>query len=352
MDAFDIRDSRSARDAAVSGPLENFAGGFRAAPGARSVTSRPTLRIKRLARFGLTTSDAERLSLFYQQAIGFRQLAAGRQSGPDFERLTELEGGADSITLGLGDEVVELLQFDRPGRPYPAQATSSDLGFQHFAIVVTDIQLAYRRLASVGGWTAISTDGPQTLPASSGGVAAFKFRDPDGHPLELLAFPKSKMPQHWKYRSKKGPYLGVDHSGISVSSTERSIAFYEALGLRVAARSLNTGSEQERLDAVTDARVEVTALELAQITPHVELLCYRSVPRSESIAFRSNDVAATRLEFEANRSSSKDVTKSQALIDPDGHHLVLVASIDSPEPTQATANSISPPLPVKPESAR
>jgi catechol 2,3-dioxygenase-like lactoylglutathione lyase family enzyme len=183
-------------------------------------------------------------------------------------------------------------------------------------------------------------------------VAAFKFRDPDGHPLELLEFPDSKMPQHWKCRSKKDLFLGIDHSGISVSNSERSIAFYEALGLRVAARSLNTGSAQDRLDSVRDAQVEVTALELAQATPHVELLCYRSVPRSQSIVFRSNDVAATSLVFEAGRFSSKDVTKSQALIDPDGHHLVLVASIDSSEPTQATANSILPQLPAKPESAR
>jgi catechol 2,3-dioxygenase-like lactoylglutathione lyase family enzyme len=314
MDSLDIRNSRFAHDVPANGPLEEFAGGFRSVRSAQSVTSKPNLGIKRVARFGLTTSDAERLSLFYQQAVGFRQLAAGRRSGPDFERLTELEGGADSITLGLGDEFVELLQFDRPGRPYPDVAASSDLCFQHFAIVVTDIKLAYQRLSSVGGWTAISTDGPQTLPASSGGVTAFKFRDPDGHPMELLAFPDGKSPEHWKARSKGDLFLGIDHSGISVSNSERSIAFYEALGLRVAARSLNTGSEQERLDAVSGAQVEVTALELPQTTPHVELLCYRSVPRSENVVFCSNDVTATRLVFEANRSSSKDVTKSQALI--------------------------------------
>lgn len=35
------------------------------------------------------------------------------------------------------------------------------------------------------------------LPESSGGVTAFKFRDPDGHPLELLAFPDGKVPSRW-----------------------------------------------------------------------------------------------------------------------------------------------------------
>ncbi len=316
------------------------------------MTSMPDLEIKRLARFWLTTFDAKRLSIFYQHAVGFRRLSAGRRSGPDFERLTESEGGADSITLGLGDEVVELLQFDRPGQPYPGAAASSNLCFQHFAIVVTDIQLAHRRLSTVGGWIAISTDGPQTLPASSGGVAAFKFRDPDGHPLELLAFPDSKMPQHWKCRSKKDLFLGIDHSGISVSNSERSIAFYEALGLRVAARSLNTGSEQERLDAVRDAQVEVTALELAQTTPHVELLCYRSAPRRENTVLRSNDVAATRMVFEIDRSSPEKVMNSQALLDPDGHHVVIVAPVESLLPAKIIANPGSPPVAFKPESAR
>ena len=266
--------------------------------------------------------------------------------------MTGLEGGADSLTLGLGDEVVELLRFDQPGRPYPFTHASTDLCFQHFAIVVTDIQAAYQRLCSVGGWTAISTDGPQKLPESSGGVTAFKFRDPDGHPLELLAFPDNKLPERWKSRPKSDLFLGIDHSAITVSDSWRSIAFYTALGLRVASRSLNTGSEQERLDAVRDAVVEVTALALAQATPHVELLCYRSAPPGESIAFRSNDIAATRMVFEVDGWSSEDVTNPQALLDPDGHHLMIAAPINGFPPAKAIASAGSPPACFKPESAR
>ncbi len=85
------------------------------------------------------------------------------------------------------------------------------------------------------------------------------------------------MPEHWKIRASGNLFLGIDHSAISVADSAASIAFYEGLGLRVAARSLNTGPEQERLDAVKHARVEVTALEPEQTTPHLELLCYRSV---------------------------------------------------------------------------
>jgi catechol 2,3-dioxygenase-like lactoylglutathione lyase family enzyme len=315
------------------------------------VTPMRNVSIKRLAYFGLTTSDAEGLSAFYQQAMGFRRLAAGRRAGPDFERLTGLEGGADSLTLGLGDEVVELLEFDRPGRPYSDGAKSSDLCFQHFAIIVTDIRLAYQRLSSVGGWTAISTDGPQKLPLSSGGVTAFKFRDPDGHPLELLAFPEGKPPERWRAQSKSDLFLGIDHSAICVSDSERSIVFYENLGLRTASRALNTGIEQEQLDAVIDAQVEVTALEPKLATPHVELLCYRSVRRGGDVVLRSNDIAATRLVFEGDEPPLENPINSDALVDPDGHHLVILASNGS-FPPKVTGDAGSLPVSSKPELPR
>ena len=192
--------------------------------------SMPRTQIRRLASFGLTTPDARRLSEFYQHALGFRVLETGRRSGPNFERLMGVTGGASAIFLGLGDEVVELLQFDRPGRLYPSGAVSSDLCFQHFAIVVADIQLAYQRLISFGGWTAISTDGPQQLPASSGGVTAFKFRDPDGHPLEFLGFSDGQMPAYWKMKANGNLFLGIDHSAISVADSAAGINVLSRFG--------------------------------------------------------------------------------------------------------------------------
>lgn len=308
----------------------------------------PRARIRRLASFGLTTPDAHQLSEFCENALDFRLLGIERRSGPDFERLMGVEGGASAIILGLGDEVVELLQFDRPGRLYPDGATSSDLCFQHFAVVVADIHLAYQKLISAGSWTAISTDGPQQLPTSSGGVTAFKFRDPDGHPLELLAFPDGQLPAHWQRRPKGKLFLGIDHSAISVSDNAASLAFYEGLGLRVAARSLNTGIEQERLDAVKAPRVEVTTLEPEQATPHIELLSYRSVLRGETNVVHSEDVAATRLVFEANGPSAEGAIAPQGLIDPDGHHLVILAPI-SASSTKAPANNGLSPGFVEPE---
>lgn len=281
------------------------------------MTALAQIAVQRLARFVLVTQDAARLCRFYEQAMGFCRLAAGRHS--------ESGTGADSITLVLGREFVELLQFHVPGRPYPDAASASDPCFQHFAIAVADIDKAYRRLCRVAGWRAISTGGPQLLPASSGGVSAFKFRDPDGHPLELLEFPEGRSPARWRARPNRELFLGIDHSAIAVSDSARSSTFYEALGLRRVARSLNSGSEQANLDGVGHPHVEVTALAPRQATPHVELLCYRSAAHHAKAALRDNDVAATRLIFEVDRHTLENRPSRQTLIDPDGHHLVLVA---------------------------
>jgi hypothetical protein len=79
------------------------------------------------------------------------------------------------------------------------------------------------------------------------------------------------------------------------------------------------------------------------------LLCYRSVTRSEHTVVRSNDVAATRLVFEADGPSSEGATAPQGLIDPDGHHLVISAPINVSSPTKVLANAGSSPRFVKPE---
>jgi catechol 2,3-dioxygenase-like lactoylglutathione lyase family enzyme len=274
----------------------------------------------RLARFSLTTRAADRLGEFYARALGFRSLSVEHHSGAEFERSMGVADGARGLVLGLGGQVVELLEFATPGRLYPEHAASSDIAFQHVAIVVGDMSAAYERLRGVAGWRSITTGGPQRLPKSSGGVTAFKFRDPDGHPLELLAFPEGKAPPPWRGARGDGPCLGIDHSAISVSDTARSTAFYQALGLSVTAGSHNQGPEQARLDGLAAPDVEVMALSPLEPTPHVELLCYRLRARAPAIHQRNNDIAASRLVLEA---AGDGATVRRSLFDPDGHHLLI-----------------------------
>jgi catechol 2,3-dioxygenase-like lactoylglutathione lyase family enzyme len=297
-----------------------------------AVSSGDAPRARRLLRFSLTTGNIARLAVFYQQAFECRTLGAQHVSGADFQSLMGVTGGAQRMTLQLGYELVELLQFDRPGQPYPQPSAASDLWFQHFAIVVTDMDRAFARLSRVKGWTAISSAGPESLPASSGGVSAFKFRDPDGHPLELLAFAPGRVPAAWQPTRAGALYLGVDHSAISVADSARSTAFYEALGLTPGAQSLNQGVEQARLDGLATPAVEVSALALAQGVAHLELLCYRGVVRAGPVALHNNDVAATRLVFETTQPlpGIAGARSHRGLVDPDGHHLQLVSPAAGP----------------------
>jgi catechol 2,3-dioxygenase-like lactoylglutathione lyase family enzyme len=278
----------------------------------------------RIVRFSLTSIDAQTLRGFYEQAFGFRCVARRRHSGAEFERLMDVASTATSLSLMLGHEAVELLEFDSPGRAYPTSPTSSDLAFQHLALVVANMEAAYRRLLEVPGWTRISQAGPELLPESSGSVTAFKFRDPEGHPLELLAFPKRSTPIQWRGAAPNDLFLGVDHSAISVSDTARSLAFYARLGMRASTQSLNSGPEQQLLDALDRPEVNVTALSLHGRGPHLELLCYlNSTPAAPVL--HNNDVAATRTVFETASAQAASAGLEYCLRDPDGHHVQVIS---------------------------
>jgi catechol 2,3-dioxygenase-like lactoylglutathione lyase family enzyme len=282
--------------------------------------------VERLASFGVNSSNVDRLAEFYCRAfdctIEYRQ----RHSGTAFERLMGVHGGAQSLRLRLGKATLEILQFDEPGRPYGSDFTASDSDFQHFAIVVADMNGAFERLRQVSGWSALSTDGPQHLPASSGGVHAFKFRDPEGHPLELLSFPADRVPTQWDDPDPNLVFLGIDHSAIAVADTDRAIQYYENIGLTVFAQTVNRGIEQQRLDGIENPIVDVIGLAPQVHTPHVELLHYHRSAAGARLSLKANDIGASRLIFEAAAPTGHAATtwQQQLLQDRDGHFLQIM----------------------------
>lgn len=291
--------------------------------------SQATPSVHGLSRFGLTTQHVERLVRFFVGVFDCHEVARERCSGVAFERLMGVRGGATSVTLRLGIASIEMLEFDHPGNSYAPNLSPFDNEFQHFALVVDDMGIAFSRLSSVGGWSAISTAGPQRLPARSGGVTAFKFRDPDGHPLELLSFPQGQVPDHWRNQPSGRLFLGVDHSAVSCANAGRSIDFYRQIGLKVTARSFNQGIEQQCLDGIPTPQLDVIALAPAVAAPHVELLCYRHRDAGRTSSIRSNDISATRLIFDRAPESLADPVDA-LIFDPDGHHLLIRAAVSRP----------------------
>ncbi len=246
-------------------------------------------RVVRLMRISRTVSELDQAIAFYVGALDFRVIDEATHAETGWGELMGIVGArGQSATLRLGQQEIELVAFDPPGEQYPAQSSSADVWFQHVAIVVSDMAAAYARL---GGYAfgPISEGGPQRLPPTSGSVSAYKFRDPDGHPLELLQFPPGSGDDIWQ--EGKTVFLGIDHSAIAVADVERSIDFYtRVLGLRLAARS----------DCTFESLVDVVALQPARSgPPHVELLGYRK-PKGRSIPShtQANDIAADRLVFQ------------------------------------------------------
>jgi catechol 2,3-dioxygenase-like lactoylglutathione lyase family enzyme len=286
-----------------------------------------TVAARQLSRIGVTVSNLRRLKLFYCDALGFSCLDEGPVPAPECRTLG-LAGSAIRARLQLGEQRLELLCPAKPGAPYPTDRQANDIWFQHIAIVVRDMDAAYDRIVQYG-IEPISRQGPQLLPPSAGHVRAFKFRDPDGHPLELIAFPAGSGDPVWQRPTGDALFLGIDHSAIVVRDAERSIAFYETLGLSILSRSLNHGPEQDRLDGLAKSVATVIGLQPADIrTPYVELLAYQppAAPLLDN-PLGPSDLASARLVFTVAHSDDPAVAGwddgGMLLHDPDGHALIL-----------------------------
>jgi catechol 2,3-dioxygenase-like lactoylglutathione lyase family enzyme len=224
---------------------------------------------------GVTVSDLDRAVAFYTEVLAFTPVAEWEEAGDGYEHAYGVFGARVRIArLALGGEALELRQFLAPqGRPIPADSRSNDRWFQHVAIIVSDMPRAYAALRAHG--VAHASTGPQTLPdwnADAGGIAAFYFRDPDGHNLEVLRFPAGKGDARWQATDRL--FLGIDHTAIVVGRTEDSLRYYrDVLGMRVAGTAENYGPEQERLNNVFGVRLRITALRTEQGIG-VELLDY------------------------------------------------------------------------------
>jgi catechol 2,3-dioxygenase-like lactoylglutathione lyase family enzyme len=291
-----------------------------------------------IALITLNVADLERACSFYCCALGFERLSTVKSPG-------HIAG-----ILRLGGRTIELVQHDRPGRAYPLPRSANDPWFQHFAVRVCDMAAAYDQLTG-HGHEPISEGGPQLLPPSTGSVTAYKFRDPDGHPLEVSYDPAADNAP----ADGVGPFVCVDHSALSARDLDVSAAFYvEVLGLTPTARLLNQGPAQDRLDGLANVQLDIAVLKAAA-GPHIELLHYRSPePSALPIALSSSDIADTCLtmvvadlrglthRLEERRLSWRGVADDILTRDPDGHALRLTAhSADAHTPSPRTIGTFS-----------
>jgi catechol 2,3-dioxygenase-like lactoylglutathione lyase family enzyme len=296
---------------------------------------------------GMTVSDLDRSVEFYSKVLSFEKVSETEVAGPEYEHLEGVFGLRMRIArMRLGDEFIELTEFLAPrGRPAPVDSRANDRWFQHIAIITSDMDRAYKWLRE--NKVQHASSGPQRLPAwnkNASGIQAFYFRDPDGHFLEVLAFPPDKGNAKWHQVSSK-LFLGIDHTAIVISDTDASLRFYrDVLGLQIVGESENYGSEQEHLNNVFGARLRITSLRAAA-GPGVEFLQYlaprdgRPYPPEEkandllhwqtkfsgtSVVEAARDLQKSRSDFVSTgvvelTSAESEFRKSIVVRDPDGH---------------------------------
>ena len=311
---------------------------------------RPTL-VQGVDAIGTTVSDMDRAVDFYSKALTFQKVSDTEVTGDDYEHLEGVFGlRMRVVRMRLGDEFIELTEYLAPkGRAISADSRSNDRWFQHVAIIVSDMDKAYRWLRQ--NKVEHASSGPQRLPGwnkNAAGISAFYFKDPDGHPVEVLQFPPDKGLEKW-HRPTDKLFLGIDHTAIVVWDTDASVKFYhDLLGMRVAGESENYGTEQEHLNNVFGAHLRITALRGAS-GPGIELLEYLAprdgrpfpvdehandvVHRQTILLARDADAAArqlyaARVNFVssgviANQKTQLGFNKAFLVRDPDVHTIAI-----------------------------
>lgn len=300
----------------------------------------------------ITVSNLDKILPFYTDVLPFKvrdrfNIPADKSS--TIFNLSYNSSSIKAVRLYLGDESLVLQEFvNTTERPIPPDSKSNDLWFQHIAIVVSDMNKAYQILKK-NNVTHVSAS-PQTLPdyiPAASGIKAFYFRDPDGHNLELIYFPKNKGNPKW-HKKNNSLFLGIDHTAIGVSNTPESKLFYENLGLKLAGKSENYGKEQEHLNQVFGARLEISGF-VAHKGIGIEFLDYIAPPGGRpfpenskpndlwhwhtSVSVKNLEDIYSKLKKTDTKIISKEIvyhskntlkgTKSLLVRDPDGHAILL-----------------------------
>ena len=318
--------------------------------------------VRGVGAINLTVGNLDTELNFFTNTLPFELVSIWNVSGKGEDALLGLKNVKLRVAeLELGDEHITLTEHSgHAGRPIPADSRSYDRWFQHIAIVVSDMDAAYARLLA-HKVKHVST-APQTLPdwnKGAAGIKAFYFRDPEDHVLEIIYFPKGKGDPKWQKQNRADSeigapiFLGIDHTAIVVSDTEKSLAFYrDLLGLRVAGESENYGVEQEHLNQVFGARLHITGLR-AEKGPGIEFLEYitppggRALPataKANDLVFWNTHLVVDQLDDFASKlheqqtkfvstgvvklsGSSSQPVRSVIVRDPDGHALQFVEGL-------------------------
>jgi catechol 2,3-dioxygenase-like lactoylglutathione lyase family enzyme len=127
---------------------------------------------------GHCVTDLARARRFYEEALGFGYLYDLKIPDEAASRLLMIEPpvGCTAMYLRLDGLILELLAFDRPGNPPPAERVMNEPGLTHISLCVDDLPIAMQRVTELGG---------EILDETKLELAVM-VRDPDGQLIELI----------------------------------------------------------------------------------------------------------------------------------------------------------------------
>jgi catechol 2,3-dioxygenase-like lactoylglutathione lyase family enzyme len=143
--------------------------------------------MKGLHHVGITVADLERAIDFYHGVLGlgFVNEPSPVFDGAELGPAVGVPGAAlRQVSLALGEETLELLEYQRPPSPVDAPLPQNALGAQHVAFLVDDIHARKAELEAKG--VEFYSD---VNVVDEGVIAGWRwvyFPDPDGNALELV----------------------------------------------------------------------------------------------------------------------------------------------------------------------
>jgi len=291
--------------------------------------------VERLKLIGFTVADIDRETVFFTRVLAFEKMSDFRVAGSEYDKMEGVfNANMRIVHLKLGEQVVELTQYISPptGRPIPIPSYSNDGWFEHMAIVVRDMDAAYKILQE-NNVQQISSN-LITIPLSNPGAAgikAVKFRDPEGHDLELIYFPAGKGDPTWEKPASR-LFLGLDHTAMTVNSTEKGVTFYrDLLGFDVGEVTFNTGATQQVLDDLFNDTCLVTPMAPISPPPHIEFLDYKTPPGGRPMPA---DTKANDLWHWQTTLVTKDIQAAADRLRKAGVQFITPDIVSIPEETQ------------------
>ena len=156
--------------------------------------------VRAIDHVGVTVPDIEAAARFFADALGAEplyEMAPTQPATDENARLEQAQLGTrpgtrwrQALMMRLGDgPCIELFDYEDPNRR-PA-VTPTDLGVQHFAIYVDDIDAVRGRMVAAG---ATALDGPSPLngPEAGDGNKWLYVQAPWGGVIELVTDPSSQ----------------------------------------------------------------------------------------------------------------------------------------------------------------